>query len=165
VLLAAAIIGLGVFGVSGCTHSSPTLRLDGSARVPDDEGIATIVSRNRITLDGRRSYNVSRKFVSFSTHTLQVEPMAGRVGQYVLLGTSGKTATWMAGVSAVTQKPVPRAYYQGRLLRIGEQRRMFFQDGTVLRLAAKIPSPQKNQLVSAIIDIKTHAVTDWTSPT
>src|SRR5207248_2903548 len=68
--------------LTACSASESALvRLDGSPRVPDDEGTATTLTRDKIVLDGRRTYAVDRRFVSFSTYTGALEPMVSRLGQ------------------------------------------------------------------------------------
>ena len=139
----------------------PVVRLDGSARVPDDEGVATSLSFERITLDGKRTYPISRELVSFSTYTRAVEPMIGRKGQYVQIGLrtrDGKrTMVWMAGVAQVVPGAKPTVYYKGILRRFEPAtRRLVFGDGTVFRVAAGVEPPKPPAPVVVEIDPATH---------
>jgi len=147
--------------VSGCHHQPGAVALDGTPRYPGDQGIATTINRNHIILDGKRTYRVSKKFASFSTVTLQSEPMRNREHQYVLLGRSGKTATWMAGVGDVIPTPTPRAYYQGVLKRVTTKRELIFRDGTVLLLRRRVPLPRLGIALTAVIDARRHDVSEW----
>ena len=147
--------------LAGCGSTPEKLRLDGSPRWPDDEGVATVVTRTRIQLDGRRSYAVDPKFVSFSTYDGQLEPMVTRRNQYVQLGLRGHKAIWMAGVAAVVPLPTPAVYYIGRLKRVdGDQ--LFFWDGTVLTRRHGLAAPPvvraNGQRVQARIEPKSHRV-------
>ncbi|HUR78265.1 MAG TPA: hypothetical protein VMZ22_09985 [Acidimicrobiales bacterium] len=136
------------------------LKLDGSPRVPDDEGVATVVTRTRIELDGKRKYQVADDFVSFSTYTGELEPMVGREGQYVQLGLRGRTAVWMAGVAAVVSTPARAVYYLGRLKHVDGER-LVFADGTVLRRRRGLRVPRAGSAkLQARIDPKAHRVVE-----
>ena len=118
---------------SACGSSSGGLEvvLDGSARRPTDEGVVTAVSREKVTLDGRRTYKVSPTLKSFSTYTLATTPLLDKDGQYVHVGARGGTVYWIAGIADVLDGSV---YYTGRLVQV-EGDRAVMRDGTVLRLA------------------------------
>ena len=133
--------------------------LDGRPRLPDAEGVVENISFTRITLDGGRSYPVSKTLQSFSTYDLAAVPMLQRQGQYVQLGLDGHTVTWMAGIGVVVRAPgqPPVVFYNGFLLRV-EGRRAVFRDGTVLRLADGVTSPATGALVRAEIDPDRHEV-------
>lgn len=131
--------------------------LDGRPRYPDVEGVATAITTRRITIDHRHSYEVSRDFLSFSTYTLKLEPMLGRVGQYVQLGLSGDRVVWMAGVGAVVQTARPEVIYTGTFLR-QQGDRLVFRDGTVLRVAPSLVPPPSGTFVEVAIDAATHRV-------
>lgn len=126
----------------------PVVRLDGSPRVPDDEGVATSLSHTSITLDGSRTYPVSERLVSFSTYTGAIEPMITRKGQYVQIGLDeedGKKAmVWMAGIAQVLATAQPAVYYTGIYVRTIEGgKRAVFRDGTVIRLSPGVTVPDK----------------------
>ena len=160
------MLAVGALAFSACGSSAPKLRLDGSPRVPNDEGIATLVTRTRIQLDGKRSYAVDKSFVSFSTYDGELEPMVNRRGQYVQLGVHDHKAVWMAGVAAVVPVPEPAVYYVGRLKRV-EGDRLEFWDGTVLTrrhgLATPRPVRRAGARLQVRIDPKTHRVVELTT--
>jgi len=156
-LVLAAVVVL----VAGCRGGGdkPRLVLDGRPRVPDAEGVVEEISFDRITLDGGRSYEVSRKLASFSTYDLAAVPILHRKGQYVQLGLDGRKAVWMAGIGVVVRVPgtVPVVFYHGELLRV-EGRRAVFRDGTVLRLGPGVRTPRPSGPLRAEIDPTAHAV-------
>jgi hypothetical protein len=146
--------------VAGCDSSGDeVVALDGSPRHPDDEGVVTAISFERITLDGRRSYDVSRKLLAFSTSTRELEPMLLRDGQYVQIGLDGRTMVWMAGVAAVVPTDPPAVYYVGRLVAVEDGRRAVFADGTVLRLAPGVVQRERRRF-RARIDPARHVVVE-----
>ena len=155
-----ALLAAAVLVACGDDGAAP-LKLDGSPRVPDDEGIATVVTRTRIELDGERSYAVADGFVSFSTYTGAFEPMRHRRGQYVQLGLRGREVLWMAGIAAVVPVPEPAVYYIGRLKETDGDR-LVFADGTVLRrrLSVKVPVVPKDAKLRARIDPSAHRVVE-----
>jgi hypothetical protein len=141
--------------VAGCSEGGgkPSLVLDGSPRVPDVEGVVEQISFDRITLDGGRSYGVSKELRSFSTYDLAPVPMLHRQGQYVQLGLDSREVVWMAGIGVVVRAPgvAPVVFYNGYLLRV-EGDRATFRDGTVLRLGRGVESPVPSGLLRAEID-------------
>lgn len=141
------------------------LVLDGRPRFPDAEGVVEEISFERITLDGGRSYRVSKELRSFSTYDLAPVPMLHRKGQYVQLGLDGDKAAWMAGIGVVVRAPAapPVVFYNGHLLRL-ERDRAIFRDGTVLRLADGLESPFLEGLVRAEIDPARHEVRALVAP-
>jgi hypothetical protein len=140
------------------------VRLDGSPRIPTDEGVATALRRDRIELDGRRSYPVDPAFKSFSTYSGQLEPMVTRQGQYVQLGVRSGRAIWMAGIAAVVTQPQRAVYYIGRLAAVRDRTRLVFVDGTVLRLGAAVTTPKPaKQRVQVRIDPDRHRVVEIVS--
>ena len=156
-----AALGLAVALVlTGCPRAvDHRVVLDGRPRLPDAEGVVESISFTRITLDGGRSYPVSKKLQSFSTYDLGAVPMLQRQGQYVQIGLDGRTVAWMAGIGVVVRAPgqAPVVFYNGHLLRV-EGRRAVFRDGTVLRLADSVTSPVTEGLVRAEIDPARHEV-------
>ncbi|MBV8960593.1 MAG: hypothetical protein JO087_17625 [Actinobacteria bacterium] len=139
------------------------IALDGSPRFPDAEGVVTSVTVKKITLDGGRTYDVSRKLQSFSTYTMETVPLLQRKGQYVQIGLHGHTMVWIGTIGApVPQKP-PVVFYLGRLVRI-DGSRLVFRDGTVLRLGPSVTSPTKSGLVRVEIDPSQHAVRQVSIP-
>ena len=145
--------------LAGCRDGGPdALVLDGSPRYGDDEGVVTAVTRERLTLDGRRTFEVSPQLRAFSTRTLDAVPLLGRQGQYVLVGLDGDTVVWVASVGGVLRVPGQRpvAYYTGDLERVVNGRAEF-ADGTVLRVAAGVRAPPPGR-VRAEIDVDGHVV-------
>ncbi len=147
--------------LAGCNGGGgpPPLVLDGSPRVPDVEGVVEEISFERITLDGGRSYGVSKELRSFSTYDLAAVPMLHRRGQYVQLGLDGGKVAWMAGIGVVVRAPgaAPVVFYNGYLLRVDGDRAIF-RDGTVLRLGRGVESPLPSGQLRAEIDPEAHAV-------
>ena len=160
-LLALAVSLLAAVSLGGCNRSSsPVVRLDGSPRFPDDQGVVTAVSRQRLTLDGARTYSISPDLQSFSTYTLSAVSVLQRKGQYVQIGLRGKTAVWLANIAAVLPSKPPAVYYRGRLLRV-DQRQAIFRDGTVLRVAPETPAVTGGNVLVRL-DPARHVVVDMT---
>jgi hypothetical protein len=158
--VAASVIVAVLLALTGCNGGGkPRLVLDGSPRLPDAEGVVEQVSLERITLDGGRSYAVSKELASFSTYDLAPVPMLHRQGQYVQLGLDGTKVAWMAGIGVVVQLPgtAPVVFYNGYLVRV-EGERAVFRDGTVLRLERGVESPRPSGQLRAEIDPEAHAV-------
>jgi hypothetical protein len=144
--------------LAGCSGGDgDRLVLDGRPRHPDAEGVVTAVSRERITLDGDRSWPLRRDLQSFSTYDLGATPILGRQGQYVQVGLRHKEAAWVAGIGVVVPAQPPVVFYNGHLLKI-EKGRAIFRDGTVLRLAGGVRSPVPEGPVRAEIDPAKHRV-------
>lgn len=140
----------------------PVVRLDGTARFPDDEGIATALDRKRITLDGSRTYKVSPELRSFSTYTRELEPMIGRSGQYVQIGVVDGEMVWMAGVSRVIEVAgEPAVFYTGRFREVAKGR-FVFTDGTTFAVARGLKRPGTENPVTARIDPETHRIVEIT---
>jgi hypothetical protein len=142
-----------------------TIKLDGSPRVPDDEGIATQidVEARRITLDGERDYEVSEALKSFSALDLSTQPLADAVDSYVQLGLDGDIVVWIGRIADPLATDPPTVYYVGRFKRIEEldgARRAVFGEGTVLRLSEGVEAPAgaEDQVLQAQIDPASHEV-------
>ena len=150
--------------VAGCSREAeapePVVRLDGSARFPDDEGVATALDRRSITLDGKRTYRVSDQLRSFSTYTRELEPMIGRRGQYVQIGVEDGVMVWMAGISRLVDvEGRPAAYYTGRFRGV-ERGRFVFTDGTTFAVDDDVSRPPESADVTARIDIATRRIVE-----
>ena len=171
-LLAAVGIALAVcFGGVACDRGGggddgqPPVVLDGTPRIPDDEGVATALTTSSITLDDERTYPVSRRLVSFSTYNAAIEPMLNRKGHYVQIGTEEEDGrevmVWMAGIATVVRTAEPSVYYTGTLREVKDGR-LIFRDGTVFRLADGIdpapPTPPASVFVR--IDPARHVVVE-----
>lgn len=157
VLVAALVVAL---AASGCGSSDPVVKLDGSPRLPDTEGVVVSASASRITLDGNRKYTVSPKLISFSTYNRRAVSLTSTVGKYVQLGLAKNEAKWLAliGVVQADESGRETVVYQGELVRAAG-RRFDFKDGTVLRLARGL-TPPENILGAAfvVIDAKRHVI-------
>jgi hypothetical protein len=155
-LATSAVITLGACGGS----SAPAVKLDGSPRVPDAEGIVKTASINGITLDGGRRYDVSKKLMSFSTYNRKLLPLVRMIGGYVHVGLKGKTVVWIAKIGVVTRDAQGHAtvQYQGELVSVhGAQ--LTFRDGTVLTLKPGLQTPpDPTGPTYAVIDADHHYV-------
>lgn len=142
------VVALIVVLAPGCRGSSgPPVRLDGSPRFPDLEGIATNVSLNRIEIAGRR-LKVSRSLQSFSTYDLSPAPLLGREGQYVQAGVNGDVVEWLAGIGVVV-RPAGVVYFVGNLVGV-ERGRAVFRDGTTLGLSKGVSASPRGRVRAEI---------------
>lgn len=160
----AGVVALVALMAAGCASRTdePVVRLDGTARFPDDEGIATALDRNSITLDGSRRYKVSDQLRSFSTYTRELEPMIGRLGQYVQIGVVDDEMVWMAGVSRVVEiEGEPAVFYTGRFREVSKGR-FVFTDGTTFAVGPGVPTPGNERPVTVRIDPTTHRIVEIT---
>ena len=140
--------------------SRPVVLLDGSPRFPDDQGVATGMTAEEITLDGERTYRVSGDLRSFSTSTRDLEPYRKRQGQYVLVGTDGDEVVWIGAVAGVvTRGGVSSTYYTGRLVeRRGDD--LIFEDGTVLDAGPELTQLELPAFLRVRIDVERHEVVE-----
>jgi hypothetical protein len=124
--------------LAGCGHGGhSTVSLDGTARVPDDEGIVTAVDLTSVTLDGDRTYRVEDDLVSFSNIDLQPVPLLYTQGQYVQVGADGHTARWIGTVAKPLGTKPPTVLYAGTIRSV-DHGRLVFANGTVLRVAGAV---------------------------
>lgn len=163
------MVGLVVVGAvfAGCgdeATEAPVV-LDGTPRLPDDEGVVTDLDVDglSLTLDGKRSYQVSEQLRSFSALDLSIQPLAGAKDAYVQVGLNGRTVVWLGRISKVVPTEPPSAFYVGRFKRVeqsDEGRRVVFGEGTVLSLADGVepPAGSEGQVVQAEIDPAAHRV-------
>lgn len=149
---AAGVVSIALLAGACGGDSGPDVALDGSPRVPDDEGVLTAVSNERITLDDERTYDVDKHALVFSTYTRAVESLQNRKGQYVQIGTDGDRMEWMAGIAAVVPGDPPTVYYIGHLTEAGA-RTLIFRDGTVLRRGEGVEVPPEGR-VQVTIDAR-----------
>lgn len=162
---AVVALSLALMTAPACSRaaSESGLVLDGRPRIPDQEGVVVSVSRQRITLDGDRTYKVSPKLQSFATQTMQAVPLLGREGQFVHIGLDGDTMVWFATIAEPFAGDPPTAYYTGVLERIDGDR-AYFRDGTVLHVPAGLASPVAKGFVQVEIDPVAHRVRKITLP-
>ena len=147
-------VAIALAALAGCGgDDGPDVSLDGSPRRPDDQGVLTAVSDKSITLDGKRTYEVDKRALAFSTYTRAVESLVNRKGQYVQVGLDGDRMEWMAGIAAVVrgsgQPPV--VYYIGHLDR-ATKNELVFRDGTVLTPDKGLEVPVEKGQVQVKID-------------
>jgi hypothetical protein len=153
----AALATTAAIAVGACSSgSSPVVKLDGSPRTPDVEGVVLKASVNGITLDGNRHYDVSKKLISFSTYNREVVPLASTIGAYVQAGVRDKTIVWISKIGPVGASHTVQ--YQGDLV-AAKGRTLTFKDGTVLTLAAGLKAPADPEGPTyAVIDANKHVV-------
>ncbi|MEY2467605.1 MAG: hypothetical protein QOF21_303 [Actinomycetota bacterium] len=158
-LVVLGIIAVAIFG-SACSSSPASIKLDGSPRVPDVEGVVQKASAAGITLDGARTYEVSPKLASFSTYNQRVVSLKSTLGKYVQLGVDDGEVKWLSliGVVNADEAGHQTVVYQGELVAVRDSR-FDFKDGTVLRLANGL-TPPKDPLgrTIVVIDAKRHLI-------
>ena len=155
-----AVIAASALAASCGSDSSPVVKLDGSPRIPDAEGVVQSATAGGLRLDGNRSFAVSKKLIAFSTYDREPVQLARVRGSYVQVGIKGRTVVWLARIGLVTLGATGKSVvqYQGNLVRISG-RRMSFRDGTVLRLAPELDAPAHvSGPTFATIDPKRHVV-------
>ena len=165
ILAAAVLSAFLVAAACGGDESRSPVVLDGSPRVPDDEGVATDldVEGKSLTLDGDRSYQLSDQLRSFSALDLSIQPLADAADAYVQVGLEGRTVVWLGRIAKVVPTDPPRVYYVGRFSSVGssdEGRRIVFGEGTVLNLADGVEPPEgsEGEILQAEIDPAAHEV-------
>ncbi len=134
--------------------------LDSSPRVPDDEGVVTAVSVERVTIDGERTYDVSDELVSFTSASRNVRPLLNFEHHYVHIGLKDDKVVWLGGIGPVVQGSPPAVYYTGGFRRV-EDGRAVFTDGTTLAIGKDVPQPPAGMVVQARIDPKAKAITGF----
>ncbi len=147
-------------GLGACKQGAGTaaVKLDGSPRFPDDQGIVTAVSARQLTLDGRRTYKLSPHLQSFAAVSLATLPVLQTKGQYVHVGLHSTTVTWLGRLADVIHTDHDAVFYVGHLVRL-QDRDLVMRDGTVLRLAQDVAAPQRVGVdVTVEIDPARHAV-------
>lgn len=137
-----------------------TVALDGSPRIPDDEGIVTAVDLSSFTLDGQRTYRIEDDLVSFSNIDLRTVPLLFTKGQYVQVGADGHTARWIGTVAKPLKTTPPVVIYEGTLRSVADGR-LVFANGTVLRVADSV---DVDRLDGKLVDVRlrpgAHEVTE-----
>lgn len=149
----------------GGGESAPSVVLDGSPRLPDDEGVVTALDIDglTLTLDGKRAYEVSEELRSFSALDLSIQPLANAKDAYVQVGLDGRTVVWLGRIAKLVPTEPPRAFYVGRFSRVENSeggRRAVFGEGTVLALADGVEPPPEaeGQVLQVEIDPASHTV-------
>lgn len=162
--MVAALVFVGAAACGGSEKAA--VKLDGSPRVPDVQGVVAKAGREGIKLEGGRNFEVSPDLIAFSTYNRKPIQLAATIGDYVQLGVDNGEVKWLAliGVVMTDEKGHRTASYQGQLVRISG-RRLDFKDGTVLTLAKGLTAPADGLgLVYAAIDVKRGLVQGATFP-
>lgn len=147
VVVAGLLVGGALLGAcsddDGATATT-FVKLDGSPRLPDREGIVTDLADDlsSLEIDGDR-YEVSPALQSFATADGATRPLRSALDEYVHAGLRGRSVTWIASIADVVPGPDGDVvFYVGDLERIDDGR-AYFDDGTVLRLAPGIDDPRR----------------------
>jgi hypothetical protein len=156
----AALVALSGAACRGGSDDAPPFDLEsGRAREPHDEGVATKITVNEVTLDGTRTYPVHRQIQSFSTYDRALQPLVGFENLYVQLGLDkGGKVVWLAGIAAVVPGDPPTVFYSGTPTGVSGTK-MSFADGTVLQIPPGMTVPEGPARVRQVrIDARTHRV-------
>ena len=158
-MAAATITALALGACRGGSGSD--FALDGSPRIPDDEGIVTAVDLESVTLDGERTYDVERDLRSFSAIDLSTVPLLFTEGQYVQVGVDGDTLEWIGAIAKpLAAEQEPFVLYAGELEAVDGDA-LVFDNGTVLRLADAVEASSfVGEGVRVSIDPDTKTVTE-----
>ncbi|MEO7804087.1 MAG: hypothetical protein ABIS18_06805, partial [Actinomycetota bacterium] len=114
-----------------CGSSDPVDPTSDAARFPDEEGVVTSMTRSRMTLDNKRTFDISLEVQSFSS--LEGHAPTALVswrGKYVHAGLTDDKVIWVAGIGLAL--PNGTVTYVGYFERV-EEGRAVFADGTALR--------------------------------
>jgi len=133
--------------------------LDGSRRVPDDEGIVTAVDLESVTLDDERTYDVDRGLASFSAIDLSTVPLLFTEGQYVQVGTDGDDLVWLSTFAKPLGGDRPLVLFAGEVERV-EDGEVEFDNGTVLRLDDAVDADALTGEVQLALDPRSKTVTE-----
>lgn len=140
--------------------------LSRDVRIPDDEGVVTEVSLERIQLDGERTYVLADEVESFTTRSHEVSPLLGWEGKYVHVGLDGgEQVSWVAGIGTVVRDDPPYTLYTGVFSRLDDETgRAVFADGTALEVSDGLRFPQAGSEAVVTIDPERHLVTGLDAP-
>lgn len=128
--------------------------LDKGPRVPSDEGVVTAVTFESITLEGARTYEISKGVESFTTNEHTVTPLVHWLDRYVHVGVNkAKVALWVAGIGVVPKGGSDsRVVYSGVFNKLDANGRAVFADGTVLKLGPGVTPPEPDKQVLVYLD-------------
>lgn len=147
------LIALALVGSASCGGDGGSVLEREGGRVPDDAGIATDMTLDRIQLDGDRTYEIHEAVESFTTRSHRVTSLLAWEGRYVHIGLEGERVRWIAGIGLVSGDP-PVVRYSGIFESLDTQtRQATFEDGTVLVLAEGVDLPEPGREVVAEIDV------------
>lgn len=144
----------------GCTEAEPITE---QVRVPDDEGIATDMTLERVQLGGDRTYRISSRVESFRSRSHEVTSLLFWDGKYVQVGLDGNDeVAWIAGLGTVTNTEPPRVQYSGVFEEIdADTGRAVFEDGTTLAVADGVEPPEAGREVAVTVDPVARAITEF----
>ena len=143
------LIAAGLLGACRTENEPAPKEIFGSGpRIPDDQGIATGVDFERITLDDKRSYNISSEVQSFSTYDGTVTPLLHHKGRYVQLGLEKREVEWVAGIGILQADQT--VFYNGTVEKV-DRKTLTFEDGTVLKMTNVVQAPGVGQRIRARI--------------
>lgn len=161
-----ALVLAAVFALAAIACGGEETVLSREVRIPDDEGVVTEVSLERIELDGERTYGLADDVESFTTRSHEVSPLLGWKGKYVHVGLDGgEQVGWVAGIGTVVQDDPPYTLYTGVFSRLDDETgRAVFEDGTALRVSAGLRFPQAGAEAVVTIDPDSHLITGLEGP-
>jgi hypothetical protein len=156
-----AAVVLALLLTASCARGSGDggFALDGSIRVPDDEGIVTAVDLESVTLDEERTYEVDRELASFSAIDLSTVPLLFTEGQYVQVGTDGDRLVWLSAFAKPLAGDRPLVVFAGEVDLVDDGA-IEFDNGTVLRLAPGVDTAELTGVVHVGIDPRSNTVTE-----
>lgn len=131
-------------------------------RFPDDEGVVTQMTLERIEFEDERAYPIATDVESFKSRSHEVTQLLFWDGKYVQLGLEGEKAVWIAGVGTVTNTEPPVVRYSGVFEEIDtDTGRAVFEDGTTLAVADGVEPPEAGREVAVTIDPAAKAITEF----
>lgn len=131
-------------------------------RYPDAAGEVTEINLRELQLDEGKRYSISNQVASFSTYNRRVTPLLSWQGKYVHIGIEDNQVIWIAGIGIPdkTADPPIVFYTNGALSQIDSDRRLIFEDGTVLRLDPSVGEPPRGSHLTAKIDASSGLVVE-----
>lgn len=148
VAFAAALLVAGA--CSSGSDARSEIVLDGSPRVPDAEGIASITRPDLIEIAGKQ-YEVSPNLVAFSTHDLSLTPLVRWEGSYVQVGLDGDKVVWLAGVAGIVSGDRPVAEFSAQITSVDDDR-VILEGGTVVTLGKGVRAERVGTYVLVRLD-------------
>lgn len=149
-----------LLAAAACTEAEPITE---QVRVPDDEGVATDMTLERVQLEGDRTYRISSRVESFRSRSHEVTSLLFWDGKYVHVGLDGNDeVAWIAGLGTVTNADPPRLQYSGVFEEIDpDTGRAVFEDGTTLAVADGVEPPETGREVAVTVDPAAKAITEF----
>lgn len=152
-----ALASVLVLGACSGGDGGEPFALDGSPRIPDDQGIVTAVDLESVTLDGERTYDVDRELRSFSALDLSTVPLLYTEGQYVQVGVDGDTLEWIGAIARPLATEPPTVIYLGEVDEVARGS-VTFTNGTVLDVSDGVDVDEDSGDVKVSIDPESHEV-------